>query len=114
MAKSDLITEAEDLKLPLTGEETVAELEDMIAKAKDAGGPSPVSKAADYSFATNVVKLNRAKAYVAQSSPDLKGKALEAAVKERYVELKGLLAQDKPTARRKNANVQNMADNNEE
>lgn len=59
------------------------------------------SKTADLSFAVNVVKLNRAKAYVQKMAPQAKGAEFAGLVKERYVELGGLLTQDKPTAGRR-------------
>lgn len=58
----------------------------------------------DYGWAVNVVKLNRSKAYVKQiavaSGNELKGKELESAVKARYVEIKGLLSEDKVTGKK--------------
>lgn len=60
--------------------------------------------APDYSWAVNVVKLNRAKAYVKQQAAvtgkELSGKELESAVKDRYVLLQGLLAENKVTAKK--------------
>lgn len=50
---------------------------------------------ATFDFAVNVVKLNRAKAWVNQNAEELgnpKGNNLVEAVKARYVELGGLLA----------------------
>lgn len=55
-------------------------------------------KGATLDFAVNVVKLNRAKAYVQKNAPDTKGAAFAALVKDRYVEIGGLLAADKPVA----------------
>lgn len=71
-----------------------------------------VSGTADFSWAVNTVKLNRAKAWVnANSETPLKGKELEAAVKERYIDTKGLLVSEKVARGTKtNAVVQNMAD----
>lgn len=69
----------------------------------------------DYSWAHNVVKLNRAKAHVRQTQPELKGKDLEVAVKERYTDLKGLLKADVSTKRtgKLAGPVENLADNDE-
>jgi len=71
------------------------------------------SQTANFGWAVNVVKLNRAKAYVSQTQPGLKGKELEGAVKERYVALKGLLAENAPQHLPKGkarGRVQNMAE----
>lgn len=69
---------------------------------------------ADFGWAVSSLKLNRAKAFV-QSGDDtknLKGKALEDAVKARYIALGGLLKEDAPVGRagKKGGKVQNMAD----
>lgn len=71
---------------------------------------------ATFDFAVNVVKLNRAKAYVNANTPGLKGKDLVEAVKERYVELGGLLSGDKPTGKapKGKKNVVNLADEDAE
>ncbi len=72
----------------------------------------------DYQWAVNVVKLNRAKAYVRQqaiaSGEEKKGKDLEEAVKARYMEIKGLLKEDEPNrlAKGKKAGrIVNVAEN---
>lgn len=116
MAKSDLIEEAKSLGIALTGDETVLDLEALIQDKKGAA-PAPTqseknaSAIADFSWAVNAVKLNRAKAHVQETSSGLKGKDFENAVKARYVELKGLLAEDKPNRSGKNpGRVKNMAD----
>lgn len=62
-------------------------------------------KGADLSFAVNVVKLNRAKAYVQKMAPAAKGAEFAKLVKERYVELGGLLIEDKPTAGPRNGKM---------
>lgn len=69
---------------------------------------------ADFGWAVSSLKLNRAKAFV-QSGDDtknLKGKAFENAVKDRYIALGGLLTEDKPVGRagKRGGKVQNMAD----
>lgn len=64
-----------------------------------------VSVTADFSWAYNVVKLNRAKAWVNTAAPGLLGKALEAAVKARYEQIGGLLVEDKPNPRRGRAST---------
>lgn len=126
MAKADLITELASLGIsstqgtgdipPLTGDETVAELEAIIEKAKVLPvSPPPQQRRAayqpDYSFAVNVVKLNRSKAFVAQTQPTLNGKELEDAVRSRYIDLNGLLRVDAPTGRGKGkGRVVNMSD----
>lgn len=54
----------------------------------------PAAEAANYDFAVNVLKLNRARAWVNQNVATLgvlKGADLTDAVRERYVQLGGLL-----------------------
>ncbi len=105
----------------LSGDETKAELEAVLEKAQAVADapkePVAPAKAApareDFSWAVNVVKLNRAIAHIQHTKPELKGKELEAAVKGRYITLKGLLKSEEAArvARHgKRANVQNMAD----
>lgn len=93
------------------------------AEEKEPTDPEAVAKTAaevnaealaDFSWAVNALKLNRAKAFV-QSGDDtknLKGKAFENAVKDRYIALGGLLTEDKPVGRggKRGGKVQNMAD----
>lgn len=70
-------------------------------------------EAADYSFAVNVVKLNRAKAWVNQNAEALgnpKGAAQTAAIKDRYVAIGGLLAENQKATAPKKGKVKNMAD----
>lgn len=65
-----------------------------------------------YDWAVNIIKLNRSIAFVQQSKRGLKDEALEAAVKERYEELGGLLREDGVAPKGKKApknNVVNMA-----
>lgn len=131
MAKQDLLTElaahginqsaGTESIMPLTGKETVAELEAILEKAKaertapPPGAPQKPSTAADFSWAHNASKLMRAKAYVNEQTPGLKGKEFETAVKERYLELKGLLSSEAPSRGGKPAGrVQNVADNDED
>lgn len=73
---------------------------------------APVVAGADLSFAVNAVKLNRAVAHVRASQPGLKGADFAAAVKERYVEIKGLLREDAQAIRapKKGGRVENLAD----
>lgn len=60
-------------------------------------GPQPTAPdTADFGFAVNRVKLGRALSFVNAQTPGLKGKALAEAVKARYVEIGGLLIEDKP------------------
>lgn len=91
-----------------------------MAKAKDVVKPGTVADTAaaasaealaEFGWAVNSVKLNRAKAKVREEQPVLKGKALEEAVKAAYVESGGLLKEDAPTARggKGGGRVQNMA-----
>lgn len=68
----------------------------------DAASVSNQASVADYSWAVHSIKLNRSKLYVSQSFPELKGKDLENAVKERYIALHGLLVSDKPQRSQKN------------
>lgn len=72
-------------------------------------------KGADFSFAVNMVKLNRAKAYVQKLAPEAKGAEFSSLVRDRYIELGGLLVADKPImgARRgkMSGQVVNAADN---
>lgn len=65
---------------------------------------------AEFSFAANVVKLNRAKEYVRRTNPSLKGNDFVDAVKERYVEIKGLLNGQEAVRREKGGTVVNVAD----
>lgn len=97
--------DTEEKKAPVDPEQ-VAE----IATAKRA------STLADFSWAVNAYKLSRAKTYVQQNNPELKGKDFEAAVKDRYIELKGLLASEVPSRRggKRAGRVQNVADNDED
>ncbi len=85
------------------------------ATEHEAAKKSPV--VADLSFAVNIVKLNRAKAYVQKMAPNAKGEEFAALVKERYLELKGLLIGDKPVVGKKRGKmtgiVVNAADNDE-
>lgn len=98
----------------------------MVKKTPKAGGADPLepekvaetaaekqaSDLADYSWAVNAVKLNRAKAKV-QQNPEtkaLKGKAQEDAVKASYVSMNGLLKGDEPVRAGKGGRVKNMAD----
>lgn len=116
MAKADLIAKCEELKIPLTGKESVADLEALLAKG---GSTEPVTQAqrnadaiAEFGWAVNAIKLNRAKAHVQEDTPSLKGKGFEEAVKARYLELGGLLSENKPVAGgKKGGRVQNMAPN---
>lgn len=64
---------------------------------------------ADFSWAAHAVKLNRAKAWVSQQKPAPTGKAFEAAVKARYLDLKGLLAEEKVARQGKGGKTVNMA-----
>lgn len=132
MAKADILTELAALGInetqgnetiaPLTGKETVAELEAILDQVKNPQKSPTTGKGAqvaDFSFAVNVNKLNRAKAYVQQqqvlaAKPALKGKELQEAVKDRYAELGGLLVEDKPNRGRRTGRVQNLADNDDE
>lgn len=67
---------------------------------------------ADFSWAVSLNKLTRAKAYVKSETPELKGKDLENAVKERYVALHGLLRNEQPIRGKKiGGTVVNVADN---
>lgn len=81
----------------------------MVKKTTD--DESVASEVPDFSWAANVVKLNRAKAHVKAADSSLKGKEYEAAVKERYLETNGLLVGDRPEKGSKSgAKVQNLAD----
>lgn len=94
-----------------------------MARKKGDGVAAPAAQQAvaqpqaaiPFEWAVNIVKLNRAIAYVRASKRDLKEKTpeFEEAVKARYVEYAGLLTGDKPTVTGKKApqsNVVNMAD----
>ncbi len=112
MAKiDDLRTEAQELGVEFTDETSVKDLAALI-KAKKSEGDEPEVKAgpANFDFAVNAVKLNRAKSHVAKTQPELKGTALVAAVKARYIEIGGLLIGDKPQNGKKGGRVVNMAD----
>lgn len=106
MAKQELISElatfgitqsgGTETIVPLSGKETVSELEEILERAKAERATPPASKAsnhANFSWAHNHSKLARAKAYVNSNQPGLKGKDLEEAVKERYLEINGLLTE---------------------
>lgn len=70
----------------------------------------------DFSFAVNVVKLNRAKAWVNQNAEALgnpTGAKHTEAIKERYIALGGLLVENRNVATKK-AKVKNMADEDED
>lgn len=131
-SKEQLLEDAKALGVTLKGDENIKDLGKLIKNAKKAGSADPAAPKgpavtpaeqneqvqkeakADFSFATNPIKLNRAIAYVRGVDASLKGKALEEAVKARYVELKGLLAQEKDQIDRKGKNegkVVNVADN---
>lgn len=89
--------------------------QEEVNAAVSGAGVAPVSAApvealAEYGWAQNVVKLNRAVAWVAQNSAGLKGKALEEAVKERYILMGGALkGGEKPNAPRAQKEV-NLAE----
>jgi hypothetical protein len=72
-------------------------------------------KGANLDFAVNAVKLNRAKAHVQKMAPTAKGAEFAALVKERYVEIGGLLNADKPVGGTRRAKmtgrVVNLSDN---
>lgn len=71
---------------------------------------APAASPQMYQWAVNVVKLNRAIAYVRTESPTLKAADLEDAVKERYVQLGGLLKEDKTErVAKKGGKVENVA-----
>lgn len=91
------------------------------SKKKPATGDLPVPAVAQpkpllpYSWAVNVVKLNRSIAFVNAGKKGLKGDELEEAVKERYLELGGLMAEDAPGKKPKKGakgGVVNMAEDN--
>ncbi len=75
---------------------------------------------ATFDFAVNIVKLNRAKAWVNQQAAlkgeaAPKGKALVEAVKARYIQLGGLLVEQKNAlVGRKGRNIVNLADEDDE
>lgn len=71
--------------------------------------PATPKYAMDFSWAVNRVKLNRAIAHVQETQPGLKDKEFESAVKARYTEIKGLLANEKPVKATRGT-VQNLAD----
>ena len=78
---------------------------------KNADEGATVPSVAPYSWAVNVVKLNRCKAQVNREQPTLKGAALEEAVKEAYVSAGGLIAGSKSSQKGKpKGKVVNMAD----
>ncbi len=85
--------------------------DDLEPKVREAAPAAKEDKTADFSFAVNAIKLNRAKAHVNATQPGLKGKALEDAVRERYIEIKGLLrGESVPAGRKPRGPVQNMAE----
>lgn len=117
MAKIDeLRDEAQELGITLTGEESANDLKTLIKDKKAEGdegdgGAEVAASPANYDFAVNSVKLNRAKSHIQKTQPELKGNALVAAVKARYVEIGGLLVNDKPQrSGKKGGRVVNMAD----
>lgn len=121
--KQELLIEAQSLGVTLSGEETVAQIKELVVKARPGKKTTakdlppavrePVAnEPLDFSWAANIVKLNRAKAHVRGTLGNLKGKQFEEAVKERYLEIAGLLVSDKPLRGVKRAGaVQNMAEN---
>lgn len=102
----------EELLAPVFETERVAkaaadkEAADKKAVA-DAAENAKQNAPADFGWAFNVVKLNRAKAWVNATTPGLSGKELEKAVKARYVLIGGLLADQKPV-RAPKGNVVNL------
>lgn len=71
---------------------------------------APAAMAA-YSWAQNIVKLNRAIAWAREGTKGLKGDELEAAVKEHYILLGGAVTDEPQAARRgKKADVVNLAE----
>lgn len=79
------------------------------AQAPAVAQPKPLMS---FDWAVNVIKLNRAIAFVQAGKKGLTGAALEEAVKERYAESGGLLAEDAPAPKGKKkaaGKVVNMA-----
>lgn len=77
-----------------------------------AAAQAAANAVADFSFAVNSVKLNRAKKHVQQTQPSLTGMALANAVQQRYVLIGGLLASQKVArAPKAGGRMVNVADN---
>lgn len=103
--------ELEKLLEPVIEAERVAAKAAADKKAADDEAARAAENApANFDWAFNVVKLNRAKAWVNANTPGLTGKELEKAVKARYALLGGLMANQKPVARAKGNTVNLSAD----
>lgn len=75
------------------------------------GAPAQAAAVNPADWAQNALKLNRAIAWVSQTHPELKGDEKNAAVKERYVAIGGLLKKDNPGVAAKGRGSEvNMAD----
>lgn len=119
------MAQKDDLKAQLDAAGIAYEADASLAQLKallpvdDEVGAAPV--VATYDFAVNVVKLNRAKVWVAEQAklagtPAPVGAALIAAVKDRYVAIGGLLRDQQLAGKTKKRGpkVVNLADNDDE
>lgn len=97
-------------KAPAMGGVEVAPLQPEIVAATAA--ETSAATLADFSWAVNPLKLNRAKAFVQAQNLGLKGGAFGKAVKDRYIALGGLLTENIPVPNRgkRGGKVQNMAE----
>lgn len=128
MTKDEMAAKLVTLGATLTGEESAADLKALLKEAAEKTGDDgkgtdeltpkagrmPAPTGAAFEWAVNKVKLNRSVAYVNSTQPGLKGAEFEAAVKERYVALNGLLAEEKAArkAGARRGRVVNMAADN--
>lgn len=102
---ADASTEELEALLP---EEEEEEEEEEKAPAPKKDAPS------DFSWAANRVKLNRSIAHVNATAPELTGNGREAAVRERYIAIKGLVIGEEIARRGKGGRTENVAANDEE
>lgn len=117
--KDDLKAQLDAAGIKYDPAASVAELKALLP-VDDEVDAAPV--VATYDFAVNVVKLNRAKVWVAEqaklvgAAPAPVGAALIAAVKDRYVAIGGLLRdlQLVGKTKKRGSKVVNLADNDEE
>lgn len=103
-----MASEAEKAAAKVAEDAAKKEAAEKVAAEKAAA--KVATSVADFSFAVNVVKLNRAKAFVNATTPGLKGKELEASVKSRYIALGGLLNGVKVARSGKGGKEVNVAD----
>lgn len=107
--RTELLAELKELGVePVEPEtKTTAELEEKLAEAKkkkqdaltpQVQGSAPYKPEVAMDFAVNLPKLDRAQKEVKAKDSTLQGDAYVAAVKARYVEIGGLLKDEKPAA----------------